>query len=445
MSLQRRLLLYLLVCAPLVWAAAFAVSVNRARHEVNEMFDTQLVRLARQVHALSPVHAGGPVGEPPPQPVIGGDADLGDLAIAVWDGHGRAVMADRAGAQLPWRKDVIGFEDVEMNGSRWRIYYLPSPDGSRVVAAGQTLHERNEVVWGLVGGGLLPWLLVLPVLLVVMAWAVRTALAPVRQLAAGLSHRQADDLHTVPLSDAPLELHPMIQAMNGLFGRIGDTLARERRFTADAAHELRTPISVLAAQWDVYRRARDEHERQRAGQALDKGLQRMARLIDQLLRLSRLDATERLKDPQPLDWDALIEQVMSDVLPLAERRRIELACERGDAGDAAPPWRGDPHLMALLLRNLLDNAVRYAPEGSTVTLRLAADEVQVDNPAPPDLRPEDMAAWGERFHRLDGQPESGSGLGVSIAQRIAELHGLALQYRHSADVGQVIATLHPTR
>ncbi|MBX3609642.1 MAG: sensor histidine kinase N-terminal domain-containing protein [Hydrogenophaga sp.] len=446
MSIQRRLLLYLLICAPLVWAIAFAISAAGARHEVNELFDTQLVSMARQAHLMASAQAWqrGDAGEAPPSPMLNGegDADLQDLAVAVWDREGRAVLLDHEGAQLPWRSGAIGFDNLVLQGHAWRIYYLSIPQSGRMAAAGQKMHERDELVWGLVGGQLLPWLLVLPVLLVAMAWAVRVALQPMRELTDELTSRRADDLRPVSLERAPRELHPMLNAMNGLFTRVDDTLARERQFTADAAHELRTPIAVLAAQWDVYRGARNDAERQRAGGALDSGLRRMARLIDQLLGLSRLDATERLKAPQPLAWERVVEQAMTDVLPLAERRQIDLGCEWAEGGpSAAPPWLGDDHLMTLLLRNLLDNAVRYAPDGSAVTLSFGAQSLSVDNPAPPGLSASDMANWGERFHRPDGQPESGSGLGVSIAQRIATLHGLALRHRLSADGATVIAEL----
>lgn len=448
MSLQRRLLVYLLLCAPLVWGVALAISAAQARHEVNELFDTQLIRLARQVQVLT---AGqGILGAESPSPTpsagaeLGGEADLEDLAIAVWDRGGERVLVDREGDQLPWRADASGFSDQVIDDVPWRIFYLQAPEGQWLVAAGQRMYERDELVWGLVGSQLLPWLLVLPVLLVAMAWAVRTALAPMRELANELAHRGADNLGQVAVERAPLELQPLLVAMNGLFSRIDDTLARERRFTADAAHELRTPISVLTAQWSVYRGAAGDAERERASRALDAGLARLSRLVDQMLGLSRLEATDRLKDPKPLDWPALVEQVMSDVLPLAERRRVELACDWGDAPDTAaatPAWRGDANLMGLLLRNLLDNAVRYAPERATVALRFSANDVCVDNPAPPGLRPDDLADWGERYHRPDGQSESGSGLGVSIARRIAELHGLALVHRLSADGQRVLAVL----
>lgn len=438
MSLQGRLLVYLLLCAPVVWAIALATSADRARVEVNELFDTEIIRLARQVQAtLAGVTAPG---QEPPAPTPDGEADLADLAVAVWDASGRLLMVDREGVQLPRRADAAGFVEMAFDGAPWRVYYLQSPRGEWLVAAGQHLHERDELVRNLVGSQLLPWLLVLPVLLLAMVWAVRQALAPVRTLASELQRRGADDLQPVPTAHAPAELQPLVAAMNGLFERIDTTLARERRFTADAAHELRTPLAVLRAQWDVQRRATGEAERRQAESRLGAGLDRLERLVTQMLSLSKVDATDRLPTADPVDWAPLVEQAMTDVLPLAERRRIELGCDWPPAGTPALPLRGDAGLLGVLLRNLLDNAVRYAPEGSAVGLRLTATALRVENAGPP-LPAETLAHLGERFHRPEGQAEVGSGLGISIAQRIAALHGLTLHYRAGDDGSGVVAEL----
>jgi two-component system sensor histidine kinase QseC len=320
------------------------------------------------------------------------------------------------------------------------VYYLQSPGGEWLVAAGQRLHEREELVRNLLASQLLPWLLVLPVLMAAMTWAVRHALAPVRTLAAELQGRSADDLQPVPGAHAPAELQPLLAAMNGLFRRIEDTLARERRFTADAAHELRTPLAVLRAQWDVVRATTDVVERRQAEARLGAGLDRIDRLVTQMLALSRVEATDHLPRRTAIDWTALVAQVMNDVLALAERRRIELACDGLAEGAPAFALQGDPDLLAALLRNLMDNAVRYAPEGSTVGLRFGANGLEVANDGPP-MPAEALARLGERFHRVDGQAESGSGLGVSIAQRIAALHGLQLRYRTGAGGRGVVAEL----
>jgi len=438
MSLQRRLLIYLLICAPLVWVGAAWVSSSRARTEVNELFDTEMIRLTLQVQATL-MGLDRAKGNATP-PVVSQETDLEDLAIAVWDQHGKVLLTDREGTQLPLLVDAVGFIELSLQNEPWRVYYLQSPKREWLVAAGQKIGERDELVWGLVESQLLPWLLTLPVLLLAMAWAVRRALNPVRALTQELQQRTADDLHAIPSEQAPAEIRPLLQAMNGLFGRIDATLARERRFTADAAHELRTPLAVLSAQWDVLQSARTESERAQAANKLSAGMLRMTRLVDQLLRLSRLEATDGLTQTEPLDWQVLAEQSMSDTLALAERRQIELACEWPPEPQTPPDWRGDGQLLAVLLRNLLDNAVRYAPQGSTVTLRLTPTSLLVDNAGEP-LPAEQLQRLGERFYRPEGQAEPGSGLGVSIAQRIAALHGLVLTYHPRADGSGVVAEL----
>jgi two-component system, OmpR family, sensor histidine kinase QseC len=426
-SLQKRLLLFVLICAPVVWGVAAWFSVDRAREETDELFDTEIIRLARQVQATL-----GGLAQPdqalPPPPGPTGEADLRDLAIAVWDGAGRVLLRDREGAQIPYRADAVGFVSLTVHGEPWRVYYLQSPLGSWLVAAGQNLNERDELVWGLLGAQLVPWLLVLPVLLLAMAWRTAQAMAPVRALTTELQARAADNLQPVQLAQAPTELRPLLAAMNGLFGRTAATLERERRFTADAAHELRTPLAVLRAQWDLLQQAPDEAARLQAVQQLDRGLGRMDRLVAQLLALSRLDATDRVQQPQPVAWSPIVEEVLSDVLALADRRQIELAVE-GDPGRFV--WQGDAALLTMLLRNLVDNAVRYAPAGTTVLLRFEAQALCVENGGPA-LAPETLARLGQRFWRREGQGENGSGLGVSIAQRIATLHGLSVHYSAAA-------------
>ncbi len=445
MSLQRRLLLYLLLCAPLVWGVALLASANRARVEVNELFDTELVRLARQLHATlgaledaSARSVPAPVDFGAPNLRLG-NAELDDLITAVWNAQGERLLNDREGMALPYLPQANGFVEQTLQSEPWRVYYLPDANGRWLVAAGQNVHERDEVVRNLVGSQLLPWLLVLPVLLLAMAWATRRALAPLRQLAQELQHRNADDLRSLAPAQAPTELQPVLTAVNDLFKRIDDALVRERRFTADAAHELRTPLAVLRAQWDVQRHATTPAERRRAEDQLAAGLDRLERLVSQMLVLARVDAVQRLGSTEKVRWPAVVEAVMSDVLPPAERRRIELACDWPDTGEAFP-LHGDPGLLGVLLRNLLDNAVRYAPAGSTVTLRFGTDGLTVANDGPA-LSPAALARLGERFHRGSGQAESGSGLGVSIAQRVAALHGLQLQHGQGPGAQGVMARL----
>lgn len=431
MSLQRRLMVYLLVCAPLVWGVALLVSVDRSRYQVNELYDTELIRLARQVLATHKAFLpAAAMPRMPPLPAPGapdsGESDVRDLAVAVWDKDGHLLISDREGVSLPYRRNAVGFVDEAVEGRRWRLYYLQAPEGE-LVASGQAAYERDELVVALVGSQIVPWLLVLPVLLLTMGWAVRRALAPIHRLTDDLRQRDGDNLTPVPDTQAPAELRPLLAAMNSLFARIEGLLARERRFTAEAAHELRTPLAVLRAQWDVVKRARSDGERASAHGQLDTGLARMDRLVTQMLALSRAESTAPDSQDADVAWSSVVEQVMSDCLELAHRRRIDLVCQWPASGRPALPLVGNGHLVTVLLRNLVDNAARYAPAGTTVTLRMGEERIEVENAGGP-LSHGQLATLGQRFHRPPGQAEAGSGLGVSIVQRIASLHGLEVAY-----------------
>ena len=440
MSLQRRLLLYLLICAPLVWAVGLFFSVQRTRHEVNELYDSELVRMSRQVQStLRPdllTSVPGGANMLPGLSEARGEADAKDFALAVWSARGGLVMSDREGVQLPRMDGTGGFVDQLLGGKRWRTYYLQSSSGEWLVAAGQRSKERDELVYSLTVNQIAPWLLLLPPLLLAMAWAVRRALAPLNQLTSELTGRDANGLQRIDVDHAPSELKPLVGAMNGLFERIEQTLERERRFTADAAHELRTPLAALRAQWDVLRRCATEAERNEAAAGFTASVDRLDRLVTQMLALSRLEATLQLQQGLPrtvkVQWPAVVEQAMSDCLPIADRRHIELACEWPSEPGDVMPVAGDENLITVLLRNLLDNASRYAPSGSLVTMRLLKDRLEVENDGEP-LSAEQLASLGDRFRRAEGQSELGSGLGVSIVQRIADLHSLLVEYGARAD------------
>ena len=432
MTLQRRLLILLLLSAPLVWGAGLLFGLNRARFEINELFDTQQIRLARQVLATLPSVS---LNETPAvaaaiSPGSLGDSELDDLSIAVWNRRDHLLLVDREGVLLPVRRGAQGFVDLVLDGEAWRVYYVPSASGDWQIAVGQKQEEREELVWNLLASQLVPWVLTLPVLLLVMAGAVRQALKPVRALTAQIDRRPANDLQPLAADDLPTDLQPLLRATNTMLARIADSHERERRFIADAAHELRTPLAALQAQWDAQRlQAAATMPTQGARQdKIAQGLARMGRLVAQLLSLSRLDqpapaAAQQAVAQQPVAWPALVERLFSELLPLADRGGVELECVWPPAGNTPLALNGDSELVAAMLRNLLDNALRHSAPGQTVSLRLLQDRIEVIDDGP-GVDDEHLARLGERFFRAPGQDSSGSGLGLSIVTRIAALHGL---------------------
>jgi two-component system sensor histidine kinase QseC len=260
-----------------------------------------------------------------------------------------------------------------------------------------------------------------------MAVAVRHALRPVRRLAFDIGSRDADDLHPVAVTGLPSELAPLVRATNGLFDRIRGTLEHERRLTADAAHELRTPLAALHAQWEAARVAADDATRKAAFRQVGTGIERLSHVLAQLLALSGIDSRVPAPFTAMVDWPRAVQDAVSDSLPLVEAKGSELAVEWPPGAAAPLPLTGDTALIALLLRNLVDNALRYAPAGATVTVRLSPDVLVVEDNGP-GVAPDVLARLGDRFFRPDGQAESGSGLGLSIVQRVADLHGLAVRF-----------------
>jgi two-component system sensor histidine kinase QseC len=430
MTLQRRLLLFLLLSAPLVWGVGLLFGLNHARFEIDELYDTQQIRLARQVLSTLPSAAlnGEPARAAPTSPGSQGSAELDGLSIAVWDRRGRLLLADREGMLLPAQPGAHGFVPLTFDGEAWRVYYLPSESGEWAVAVGQKQQERDELVWSLLAGQLVPWVLTLPALLLVMAAAVRQALKPVRALTAQIERRDAGDLQPLAAPALPTDLQPLLQALNTLLARTADSHERERRFIADAAHELRTPLAALQAQWDAQRLHDPAPAHPQQGHdKIAQGLARLGRLVAQLLSLSRLEQPLPPDRRRRVDWPALVEGLFGELLPAADRAGVELACAWPPAGETPLELHGDTELIVAMLRNLLDNAVCHSARGQTVTLRLLHDGIEVIDDGP-GVDDEHLARLGDRFFRPAGQARSGSGLGLSIVRRIAALHGLQVSW-----------------
>ncbi len=431
MTLQRRLLMLLLVAAPLIWALAVGFALWRASVEINEFFDAQQVRLAQQVAALLP--SAQLDGQPRRAPALAADsgaAELEDLSIAVWNNRGELLLADREGTALPFDLAAEGFIDLKLGEASWRVYYLPS-SGPWRVAVGQATDERGEVLRDLLASQLLPWLLMLPVLLAVIAAAVRRGLQPVREIAREVKRRRADSLAPVSIANAPAELQPLLASMNDLFARIERALEHERRLTADAAHELRTPLAALRAQWEAAQLAASDAERAQAHGRIGEGIERLSRLVSQLLALASAESGSGPVFTEAVDWHRVLERALSDCLPLLDSTDSEVTVAWPDRG-APLPLTGDEALLATLVRNLIDNALRYSPPRSLVAVRFTTQSLVIEDHGP-GLAPAQLERLGDRFYRPAGQAQSGSGLGISIVQRVAELHGLAVRFENRDD------------
>jgi signal transduction histidine kinase len=423
-SLRRRLVASVLGASVAVWLVSLAVVVHVAWHETSDVFDDALKEGARLVLALGT--AQGPAARGAAAEAHRGEAKL-ELHYQLVSTEGRVLhRAEEAPAQafsqaFGKRK---GFENVWVDGRAWRVYLLRADGQDVQVQIGQPWDERLELLEDIAEDLLWPMLGLL-VLLGGFCWfVIRRLLKPLERTAARIAAKSPGDLAPVPLSDEPRELLPIVQALNGVFGRLGHALQAERRFTADAAHELRTPLAALRMRIQLMQR-----QQAAAGdapidlQGLRNEVDRCTALTESLLALARLDP-ERPESlaREPVALDALF-------CRLAAARPLGFDATAVQVDGCGLVLQAQPALLESALRNLVDNALRYGAAHVTVDAVSTGMDVRITvRDDGPGVSEADRARLTERFFRVLGSEQTGSGLGLSIVARIVALHGASLRF-----------------
>ena len=347
-----------------------------------------------------------------------------EVAFQVMDTEGkvRLATANFAGLAPPPASDE-GFSNLQLNGYRWRAYtVLDAQNGMRIRAA-ERYDSRDDILLALLLDHSLPLLLGLPLIAWLMGWAVQRGLRPLEELARLLAARAPGSREPVVLSPAPVELRPVIDALNGQLSSLEDALERERRFSADVAHELRTPLTTSLISLEDAQGNKDPVGAALALEQAHAGLNFLARRVEQLLVLARLESGAADGAREVVDLAPLAMQVIEELAPIIADSRVDMSLQLPDmpvyvAGFAAG--------ISALLRNLVENALRHVPDGGRVELALSdVDEcVRIDvTDDGPGIPPERRADVFARFHREAGGRGDGYGLGLSIVQRVAQLHG----------------------
>lgn len=420
-SLKQRLLASALAAIAVVWIAAVAFTYFDAREEFDEVLDAYLAQAAtllvtQATHELDEI-------ETEHAPLLHKYSRR--VAFQVWeDGRQLRLHSVNAPAQ-PLASSDRGFSDSLIDGQRWRVFSTWDSSGKFLIHVAERTDVRDELARDIAGNLLKPMLFALPLLAFLLWVAVARGLRPLVRLTGEVERREPDNLAPLDAGTVPREVVPLIERLNGLFVRIDASLQKERRFTADAAHELRTPVAGIKAQAQVARAASSEAERLHALDSAILGCDRAAHLIDQLLTLARLDTLgDGAAEPCPLR--AIAAEVIAAIAPAALDKGVRLELAEGEEVAV----RGNPELLRILLRNLLDNAVRHTPSGTSVRIDIGHEQgagylsVSDDGPGIPE---QDRARVSERFYRPLGTQASGSGLGLSIVKRIAEIHAATLR------------------
>lgn len=342
----------------------------------------------------------------------------GEAELLIQDLQPRGATGDSVSMRRDLPGDLSdGLQTIAWNGEQWRILVRTRSDGSRV-AVGQPTANRDEVAQDSALRTIVPLGVLIPCLMVVIAIVVDRSLRPLSSLARDIDAKQSDHLEKLPVEGIPAEILPFVASINRLLERIGAMFDRERRFVADAAHELRTPITALIVQADNLERvALSEDGRDRL-QSLKTGTRRTAHLLEQLLTLARYDS-EAATDPSSSEFDRIVKEVVADLLPIARKKSIDLGFIRAEAVSV----HAESVALGVLARNLIDNALRHAPAGGRVDVSLFAENdhvvFQVDDTGP-GIPEADLDRIFEPFFRGSRARGDGTGLGLSIVRRIVE-------------------------
>lgn len=430
-SLQRRLMWLVLGTAGCVWLAAVVLTWSDARHELDELLDAHLAQaaallVAQQFHGEEDERIDAPVLHRYAPRAMVQVFHEGRLAL-------RSANAPATPLVTGGHRSAQGFHTIVLDDERWRVFGARGAEQDVQVFVGERVAARASILKAILRGAMGPAAVALPLLFAATWLAVRLGLRPLRAAGASLARRGPDNLRPLPTDDAPAEVRALLEPLNALFVRIDALVERERRFTGDAAHELRTPLAAIRAQAQVALAAADEPQRRHALQATLAGCDRAARLVEQLLTLSRLEAGSAAA-AHPVDLAQVVRGIAAELAPasLARQQLLEFEAGKGTA------VMGDEVLLGVLARNVLDNAVRYNPAGARIRVDVREHAGQVTlavEDSGPGLAARHLERLGERFFRVEGSGESGSGLGWSVVQRIAAAYGGSVHAQASDALG----------
>lgn len=450
-SIRSRTMALVLALLGVSLAVISWLSYRDAQHEITELFDAQMAQTARMFEGMvsrdMPADARAALQQTLNQAIARRDDSSpghpyeGKLAFLIVDSNAEVILqsasapaelvdrlqatqgaGDHPGGGMQALHDrSAGYRDVTVGEHRWRVFVLQDvPDGYWIIV-GERDDVRGELVEKIALRSLIPDLIGLPLLALLVWLAIGWSLAPLKRMAELIRARDPDKLTPLELAGLPQELEPMVAALNRLLLQLNTLLEREKRFLADAAHELRTPLAVLRIHAQNALDAPDPADRTEALRQMLQGVDRATRLVAQLLTLARLEPNAAQLELQEVDLQSLIRNELAELTPLALEREQDLMLNADDRGDYR--LHADATSLGVLLQNLVGNAIQYTPPHGRIQVQLrdAQDSIELEvHDSGPGVAAAIRDKLFERFFREGGG--SGAGLGLSIVQRIVELH-----------------------
>ncbi|MBB6134950.1 two-component system OmpR family sensor kinase [Massilia aurea] len=435
-SLRGRLLWFLLAAITIAAVAQATIAYRTALHDADQIFDYHMQQMALSLRSSTPLSNDEARARQEAESAGGND----DMVVQMWSPDGAQMFHSVSRARLPQRA-VLGFSNVRANSTTYRVFSIQT--SNQTVQVAQDLAVRRNMAGNLALRTLGPIAVMMPILMLVVWWVVSGSLQPVARVRSQVASRQADDLSPVSDTGLPDEVRPLVQELNLLFGRVRTAFEAQQHFVADAAHELRTPLAALRLQAQSLDRADTPEARQVAVSRLTAGIDRATRLVEQLLILARQEATAAegmAAKTRPVDLADLARRTAADLAGVAAAKGVDLGLQQADPASID----GQPDALQILLRNLVDNAVKYTPGGGTVDISVLSGAgtvaVQVEDSGP-GIPPDERERVFDRFYRVAGSEAAGSGLGLAIIKAIAERHGAVLTLGSSERLGGLMATV----
>jgi|WetSurMetagenome_2_1015567.scaffolds.fasta_scaffold06049_7 two-component system, OmpR family, sensor histidine kinase QseC len=464
-SLKSRLLVLLITLITCGWLLIAFYVHQETKHEISELFDANLAQSANVIyqllaHEILEHHHLKSLSEPKPIIYFKVHYDR-KVAFLIRDLKGNLIAKSTHAplfsipqteqpaiyqdiqvpplSPVPQIKQPAIYQDVQIDKYWWRVFTLKTPYGILQVAERKDIRGEliKEIIWQMLR--ILLWSL--PFLTILTYVSIRHGLKPLQRIANDIAQRSPEQLQLIDNKDIPLEIKSLVDTLNNLFQRLNQTFENERRFTADAAHELRTPLAGLKLQAEIALQNPNNELRSQALQNILIGVEQAHHLVVQLLTLARIDGDQHL-EMKTIDLKAIVEKIikMSISQAIEKQQDFGLTMLTNDT-----QIQGNPEALEILLRNLVDNALRYTPDNGEITIsieRLESKQLCLKVKDNGDGIPQEkISKIFERFYRGEHQHIQGSGLGLSIVKRVVELHHLHLHLENNA--GLLVVVIFP--
>jgi len=442
-SIHRRVLMWALGALAVGACMLVGGSWWLLAQEMREVFEDNLKQVAL---AVAGHHDAGAMTGPPrlaqQLPRIYEEHGTFEFVTQVWSREGKLLHSSDEGAALPFLARS-GMSTVTVGAEKWHLYTIVLEDG--VVQAAQRASERESLARETASSLIMPALVMLFAIAGLLALALRRGLAPLSRAAGEVTARSVEALHPIPLASHPPELHLLVSAINDLMARLGSALALQRDFLADAAHELRTPITALRLQLQLLERASGEAQRTAAQDELRAGIARAQHLVEQLLQLSRLGPETPALKRERVDLAELARAAVIRFSPGADAQGVDL----GAIADDALAVEGDAQQLSILVNNLVDNALRHTPRGGRVDVTAKLLEgrpcLSVADTGPGIPAAERERVFDRFYRSAQTAGSTGSGLGLAIVRAVAQRHGAQVRLADApGGAGLLVSVLFPS-